>query len=144
MRGVADDARRNPARGARRVIGLRLEARPAPSRVAAYASPFVAAVAMVLIGGALFAALGMDPVEALYVFFVKPVATRYGVGELLLKAAPLMLCAVGLAAGYRANVWNIGAEGQLTMGAIFGGGLALAFPQSHSALLLPGMIVAGA
>jgi simple sugar transport system permease protein len=55
-----------------------------------------------------------------------------------------MLCAVGLANGYRANVWNIGAEGQLTMGAIFGGGLALAFPDSPSPLLLPAMIVAGA
>ncbi len=126
------------------MIFVRLEARPAPSRAAAYASPFIAAAATILIGGALFAALGMDPVEALYVFLVKPVATRYGIGELLLKAGPLMLCAVGLAAGYRANVWNIGAEGQLTMGAIFGGGLALAFPESHSSWLLPAMIVAGA
>jgi len=126
------------------VILVRLEARPTPSRVAAYASPFIAAGATIFIGGALFAALGMDPVEALYVFFVKPVATRYGIGELLLKAGPLMLCAVGLAAGYRANVWNIGAEGQLTMGAIFGGGLALAFPQSNSPFLLPAMIAAGA
>ena len=126
------------------VISLRLEARGAPSRLAAYASPFIAAVATVIVGGVLFAALGIDPREALYVFFVKPVASRYGIGELLLKAGPLMLCAVGLAAGYRANVWNIGAEGQLTMGAIFGGGLALAFPQSQSAWLLPAMIVAGA
>ena len=62
----------------------------------------------------------------------------------LLKAGPLMLCAVGLASGYRANVWNIGAEGQLTMGAICGGGLALLFHESTSPLLLPAMIVAGA
>ncbi len=75
----------------------------------------------------LFAALGRDPWQALHDFFVKPIETRYGVGELLQKAGPLMLCAVGLAMGYRANVWNIGAEGQLTMGAIFGGGVALAF-----------------
>ncbi len=55
-----------------------------------------------------------------------------------------MLCAIGLAAGYRANVWNIGAEGQLTMGAIFGGGLALLFHDATSPLLLPAMILAGA
>jgi ABC-type uncharacterized transport system permease subunit len=55
-----------------------------------------------------------------------------------------MLCAVGLAVGYRANVWNIGAEGQLTMGAIFGGGVALALHESASPLVLPAMIVAGA
>jgi simple sugar transport system permease protein len=54
-----------------------------------------------------------------------------------------MLIAVGLAAGYRANVWNIGAEGQLTMGAIFGGGVALFFHDSTSPFLLPAMLVAG-
>ncbi len=123
---------------------LRLEPRPEPSRVAAALSPLVAAAATLIVGFALFAALGRDPWQALHVFFVKPIETRYGMGELLLKAGPLMLCAVGLAAGYRANVWNIGAEGQLTMGAIFGGGVALAFQGSTSALVLPGMIVAGA
>ena len=80
----------------------------------------------------LFAALGKDPVAAFHVFFIKPVATRYGVGELLLKASPLMLIATGLAVGYRANVWNIGAEGQLTLGAIAGGGLALALAMRRS------------
>src|SRR5450432_1333273 len=54
-----------------------------------------------------------------------------------------MLIAVGLATGYSANVWNIGAEGQLTMGAIFGGGVALLFQESTSPLLLPLMLVAG-
>ncbi len=58
--------------------------------------------------------LGKNPADAFFVFFIEPVATRYGFGELLLKASPLMLCALGLAVGYRANVWNIGAEGQLT------------------------------
>jgi simple sugar transport system permease protein len=92
----------------------------------------------------LFSVLGKNPWQAFHVFFIKPVASLYGVAELLLKAGPLMLCAIGLAAGYRANVWNIGAEGQLTMGAIFGGGVALAFHDSGSAFALPLMIVAGA
>ncbi|MEP7184170.1 MAG: ABC transporter permease [Betaproteobacteria bacterium] len=107
-------------------------------------SPIIAAVATLVVGFVLFSLLGKNPWQAFHVFFVKPVETRYGLAELLLKAGPLMLCAVGLAAGYRANVWNIGAEGQLTMGAIFGGGLALAFHGSDSPLLLPSMIVAGA
>jgi simple sugar transport system permease protein len=88
--------------------------------------------------------MGKNPWAAFYAFFVKPVATLYGVGELFLKATPLMLIAVGLAAGYRANVWNIGAEGQLTMGAIFGGGIALLLQESTSPLVLPLMLVAGA
>jgi simple sugar transport system permease protein len=53
-----------------------------------------------------------------------------------------MIIAVGLAVGFRGNVWNIGAEGQLTIGAICGGGLALAFPDTESALLLPAIVVA--
>jgi simple sugar transport system permease protein len=121
-----------------------LEPRPEPSRVAGAVSPLVAVAATLLIGFVLFTALGKDPWQAFHVFFIKPVETRYGVGELLLKAGPLMLCAIGLAAGYRANVWNIRAEGQLTMGAIAGGGLALLFHESTSPLLLPAMIVAGA
>jgi ABC-type uncharacterized transport system permease subunit len=125
-------------------VWIRFEARPQPSQLAGYLSPLIAAAATLGVGFALFSALGKHPAHALYVFFVEPVATLYGVGELLLKASPLTLCAVGLAVGYRANVWNIGAEGQLTMGAIFGGGLALAFPDSTSPLLLPAMLAAGA
>jgi ABC-type uncharacterized transport system permease subunit len=124
-------------------VRIRLEARPAPSRLAGWLSPLAAALATLVVGFLLFSALGKNPWQAFHVFFVKPVETLYGAGELLLKASPLMLCAVGLAAGYRANVWNIGAEGQLTMGAICGGGLALAFPDTASPLLLPAMLLAG-
>jgi simple sugar transport system permease protein len=124
------------------LIGL--EARPEPSRVMGWTSPLLAAAATLVAGFALFSLLGRNPVDAFFVFFVQPVATRYGVGELLLKASPLMLCALGLAIGYRANVWNIGAEGQLTIGAICGGGLALWLPQLDAVLLLPLMIAAGA
>jgi simple sugar transport system permease protein len=106
-------------------------------------SPLLAATATLVVGFILFTVMGKDPWLAFHAFFVKPVTTLYGVGELLLKATPLMLIAVGLAAGYRANVWNIGAEGQLTMGAIFGGGMALLFQESTSPFVLPMMLVAG-
>lgn len=123
---------------------LRLEPRPEPSRVAGLVSPLVAALATLIVGFVLFTALGRDPLVAFHAFFIKPVESAYGVSELLLKASPLMLIATGLAVGYRANVWNIGAEGQLLLGAVAGGGLALAFADSDSPLLLPAMIVAGA
>ena len=78
-----------------------------------------------------------DPIVALYTFFVAPLTTLNGLAELLVKAAPLTLIGIGLALGFRANVWNIGAEGQYTMGALAGGGLALWFFDSQSAFLLP-------
>ena len=74
------------------------------------ASSPLAALAMLATGLLVFSALGKDPVAAFRVFFIEPVSSMYGLGELLLKATPLMLCALGLALSYRANVWNIGAE----------------------------------
>ena len=102
----------------------RLERRPEPSRRMMLASPLIAAAAMLLSGSLLFLLLGQSPLQAFYVYFIKPATTLYGVGELLLKATPLILCGVGLAISFRANVANIGADGQLTMGAIAAGCVA--------------------
>ena len=123
---------------------LKLEARAEPSRAMKYLSPLIAAILTFVAGFILFSALGRNPWTAFHAFFIKPVDDLNGVAELLLKASPLILCAVGLAVGFRASVWNIGAEGQLTVGAIAAGWLALAFPQTDSVLLLPAMVVAGA
>ena len=123
---------------------LKLETRAEPSRVMGYLSPLLAAVLTVIAGFILFSALGKNPLQAFYTFFIYPVHDLNGFAELLLKASPLMLIGVGLACGYRANVWNIGAEGQLVLGAIFAGGVALYFHGSESSFILPAMVVAGA
>jgi general nucleoside transport system permease protein len=91
----------------------------------------------------IFSALGKSPAHALYVFFLKPVESVYGWSELTLKATPLILCALGLSVGFRANVWNIGAEGQLTVGAITGGGAALALADFDGRWVLPVVLAAG-
>jgi simple sugar transport system permease protein len=107
------------------------------------ASSPLAAVAMLFTGFIALSALGTSPVAAFKVFFIEPVSSTYGIGELLLKATPLMMCALGLAPGYRANVWNIGAEGQFTLGAITGGGIGLFGTGALGAWSLPTMLVAG-
>ena len=123
---------------------FRLEARSEPSRTMRYASPLIA-VALTLIGGIIvFAALGKNPLEGFRVFFLNPVKDAYGISELLLKATPLMLIAMGLAIGFRANVWNIGAEGQFVMGAAAASGVALAWFNQPLWWLLPAMVAAGA
>jgi len=121
---------------------FRLERRAEPSIAMSVASPLIAAAAMLLTGFVLFSALGKSPTEAFHVFFVEPVASAYGIGELLLKATPLMLCALGLAIGFRANVWNIGAEGQFILGALAGGAVAL-FANGLGVFTLPVMLTAG-
>ncbi len=123
---------------------LRLEPRAVTSSAMQYASPLIAAGMTVIAGVLLFGALGTDPISALYMFFIRPLTSVYGVSEWLLKATPLLLCALGLMVGFRANVWNIGAEGQLTFGAICGGGVALAFWGNEGVWTLPLMLVAGA
>lgn len=123
---------------------LRLEPRAQASRLMSYLSPLLAAVLTLVAGLAVFAALGKDPLEGLRLFLGYPLKDLYGISELLLKATPLMLCAIGLAVGFRANVWNIGAEGQFMLGAVGATGVALYFHESESALVLPLMVLAGA
>lgn len=98
---------------------LRLEPRAQTSRWWRYASPLLALLATVLLGVLLFVALGKDPVRGLGVFFWEPIKSAYAWSELLVKATPLLLIALGLALCFRANIWNIGAEGQFVMGAVF-------------------------
>ena len=86
-------------------------------------------IALTLVVGAIiFATLGYDPLQAFYQFFVAPVSRPDQVADLFVKACPLIIIASGLIFCYRANVWNIGAEGQLILGAVFSGYVALTFP----------------
>lgn len=122
---------------------LKLEARPQASRLWSYGSPLLALAITVLIGVALFAALGKDPVRGLQVFFWEPVKSPYALGELALKATPLLLVALGLAVCFRSNIWNIGAEGQFVIGAVAAGGIALLADKTTGPWIVPAILVAG-
>lgn len=106
---------------------LRLEARANPSALMAWLSPLLALLLTVLCGAILFIALGKNPLTGLSVFFLEPLKDLRGWSEVGVKVAPLLLIAVGLAICFRANVFNIGAEGQLVVGAAAGGAVALYF-----------------
>ena len=126
------------------MIGFRLVPRVQPSRAMLFFAPLLAVFLTLMVGLAIFAALGQNPFHAFRAFFVDPISSANGVSELLLKASPLCLIALGLAIGYRANIWNIGAEGQMYLGGIFATGLAIHYNESGGAWLLPAMILAGA
>ena len=125
---------------------IRLEPRAQASRFWQYATPLLAVVATMLAGGVLFALMGYDPVAAIRTIFWDPLFgphAGYSRPQLLVKAGPLILIASGLAIGFRAGIWNIGAEGQYIIGAICGAAVALAVYPAPAIWLFPAMIVAG-
>jgi len=127
---------------------LRLEKRPMPSKAWNWATPVLAVVLTMIAGGLLFMALGKDPFTAIKMIFWDPLFSpqfaAYSRPQLLVKAGPLILIAVGLAVGFRAGIWNIGAEGQYIIGALCGAAVALWFFPAPGWYIFPLMVLAGA
>lgn len=126
---------------------IQLEKRPQPSRAWSMATPVVAVLATMLAGGLLFAALGKDPVEAIRIIFWEPLFGEFSFyyrPQLVVKGAPLVLIAIGLSLGFKAGIWNIGAEGQYIMGALTGAAVGLAFYPMEHVFVFPLMVLAGA
>ncbi len=123
---------------------FKLEPRKEPSAIMAYVTPFMALTLTIVSGLLLFTLLGKDPFRATYLIFVEPLLSVYALSELMVKATPLILIGIGLSLGFRANVWNIGAEGQFTIGALCGGAMALALYEVEGLWVLPLVCVAGA
>lgn len=126
---------------------IRLERRPQPSKVWSWCTPLVAVAMTMLVGGLLFMLLGKDPFLAIRTIFWDPLFgpfASYTRPQLLVKAGPLILIATGLALGFRAGIWNIGAEGQYIMGALCGAAAGLALYPAESRLIFPLMVLAGA
>jgi general nucleoside transport system permease protein len=121
-----------------------LEKRAEQSRFMAIASPFIALTLTVLAGGIIFAALGFNPLAALYTYFVEPLTQSWSLEQLVVKATPLVLIGAGLSVCYSANVWNIGAEGQLCLGGIAGAIIPVFFPSWQSPLVIVLMLLFGA
>lgn len=126
---------------------IKLEKRPQPSDLWSVATPLVAVLATMVFGGLLFAILGKNPVEAILTIFWEPLFGEFAFyyrPQLLVKGAPLVLIAIGLSLGFKAGIWNIGAEGQYIMGAICGAAVGLAFYPAENLLIFPLMVIAGA
>ncbi|RKF19893.1 ABC transporter permease [Alginatibacterium sediminis] len=126
---------------------LSVQPRIESSKKMAWFSPIIAIVLTMLVSSLMFLALGVSPTKAFEVFILQPVSDTYNIGELMVKAGPLLLCATGLALCYRANIWNIGAEGQLLVGAVASSAVAIQATQNSGfgvlLLALAAGIVAG-
>lgn len=123
---------------------IELQQRQAPSAIARLLAPVLALAAAFLLGGVVVAAMGRSPLAALDVYVLQPLSDPWALQEMVVKATPLVLIAVGLSFCFRANLWNIGAEGQFVVGAICGSTVALATHGTDAgAWVLPAMLVLG-
>ncbi|MEO3385839.1 ABC transporter permease [Mesorhizobium sp. CAU 1741] len=122
---------------------LELVKRPQQSKAFSALSPFIAFALTILAGALLFALLGKNPATTLYYYFIDPLMEEWSLHELAIKAAPLILIAVGLSVCFLSNNWNIGAEGQFVIGAITGSFLPVIFPEFQAWIVLPLMLLMG-
>ena len=126
---------------------IALEKRREPSKLWSWATPPLAVLLTMIAGGRMCAALGKDPGAAIRTIFWDPLFGEFAFyyrGQLLIKAGPLILIAIGLSLGFRAGVWNIGAEGQYIVGAICGAAVGLALYPLDSFIVFPLMVIFGA
>ncbi|MEE5148843.1 ABC transporter permease [Pseudomonas alliivorans] len=122
---------------------LSLEPRGQQSRAMLWCSPLLAAVLTLACGSLLFIALGLDPWVTLHTLLIAPVSDLYGLSELMVKTLPILLCALGLAVAYQARIWNIGAEGQLLLGALAGSAVAVNIIEMESRWALVMVLITG-
>lgn len=130
---------------------MRIDLEPRTNRSPALeiGAPIAALVAAILLGGLVVALLGKSPTRAFAVYFIEPLLAGWSLQEIAVKACPLVLIAVGLGFCFRANIWNIGAEGQFVVGGLAGGWLAIAtHGGAHQTIggwwIVPAMLLLGA
>ncbi len=97
-----------------------------------------------LVMGIFFSALyGLNPLDIYKKIFTGGFGSKQGLSEAVVKTIPLMLCGVGLALAFRAQFWNIGAEGQLIIGAIAAAKVVYSLSDRLGEGLIPVMFLAG-
>ena len=122
---------------------IKLEKRREPSVAMLVATPIASVLLTMLIGIVVFDLIGIKGFKAVVDIFLSPLLASYKWQDVALKAAPLVIIALGLSMGNRAQVWNIGAEGQYVIGALCSAGVGVAFGQTGGFFVVLLMIAAG-
>jgi general nucleoside transport system permease protein len=105
--------------------------------------PLAGVVAALLIGALMLWALKVNPITAYAALLEGAVGSTFGLTQTLVKATPLLLVGSGICIAFRANVINIGGEGQIIVGALAGSALPLALPGLPGWFLIPATCLAG-
>lgn len=106
--------------------------------------PFMAIVAALLVGAVFLIALNTDPLKVYEKLISGALNSTYSLSQTIGKATPLLLVAIGICIAFRANVLNIGAEGQVIVGGLATTAFALAFESLPSGILITLSLIAGA
>lgn len=106
--------------------------------------PLCAVTLALMIGAVMLLSLGANPLSGYATMFTAAFGSLEGFSETTVKSIPLLLVGVGICIAFRANVINIGGEGQMVMGALLATAVALAFPAFPSFMLIPMVLMAGA
>ena len=124
-------------------MAIKFEKRLNPSAMMNIAVPVFSLAAALIVGAVFLILTGREPLTVYEAMFKGALGSQYGLSETVVKAIPLMLCALGISAAFRMQLWNIGAEGQFYMGAFAASFLPLTFPQLPALVMLPGMLLLG-
>ena len=108
-----------------------------------FLAPILSIFLTVILGGFIFTFLGYNPGETLYHIFISPFTRIDRISDVFVKACPLIIIGTGLIFCFKANVWNIGAEGQFIIGALLAGSFGLLFPEMDTKFLLMSMLFIG-
>ena len=87
---------------------------------------------------------GANPIEAYVAFVITPLTSPFTLLEVLVSATPILFTGAAVAIAFRAGYWNIGAEGQLLLGAIAAAGIGTVVGGLPPLVALPVMVVGGA
>jgi len=122
---------------------IKLEKRQTPSRLMLVATPVASVLLTMLIGVVVFDLIGINGQKAVVDIFLTPLLASYKWQDVAVKAAPLIIIALGLSVGNRAQIWNIGAEGQYVIGALCAAGVGIAAGTAGGPLVITAMVLAG-
>jgi len=122
---------------------IRLEKRVSVSVASVVAITAISVLLSLVLGGVFLYLTGHDPLEVYGLMFSGAFGSAYGISETLVKAIPLMLAGLGISLAFRMQLWNIGAEGQIYMGAFAASWVPLTFPGLPAFVMIPAMVLTG-
>jgi len=122
---------------------IRIERRLTEARWLVVAVPAGSLLAAAFLSGIILALTGHDPIGTWARLLDRGFLAEGAMSATFVTATPLLLTGLAAAAAFRMQTWNIGAEGQLYLGAVGASGIGIALHDQSPVLIIPAMVIAG-